>query len=146
MSDSQLLERYLTTLTESSVLPSDSTGNGDWEPEPQSLHNRAAASARETRQAIITLASASLGVFFLALTADITPPLTSEQKFLIAIALLAMAFAVFAGLWSAYADAQWSYYWAKQIAKQSTARNLRIQKRLRQHTGIGTNVGVRKQP
>jgi len=70
LSDSQLLERYLTPFPELSFLPSEPTGYEYWKPEPQILHNRAATSAQETRQTVITIASAGLGVFFLALTAD----------------------------------------------------------------------------
>src|SRR5262245_27333216 len=116
-SDGDLLEQYLTTAIEQSNAPSKRPRKAALEPASQVLHDRAAESAKETRQSIVTLASASLGVFFLALTADITPLLSSQQKVLIAIALVAMASAVFSGLWSAYADAQWSYYWAKEIEK-----------------------------
>src|SRR3982751_2576028 len=100
ISDGHLLQQYLTTPPEPATVPSKHAGKTAPEPALQVLHDRAAESARETRQAIINLASASLGVFFLALTVDITPPLSSEQKVLIAIAVIAMAIAVFAGVWS----------------------------------------------
>jgi hypothetical protein len=86
-------------------------------PDPQLLHNRAGDSAKETRQTIITLATGSLAVFFLALTSEIKPPLTDVQQATVLIAMVAMALAIFAGLWSAYADAQWSYHWADQVEK-----------------------------
>ena len=83
-------------------------------PSSQLLHNRAAESAKETRQSIVTLSAGSLAVFFLALTSAITPPLSEAQKATVIIALVAMAAAIFAGLWSAYSDAQWSFCWAKE--------------------------------
>ena len=86
-------------------------------PDPQLLHNRAGESAKETRQTIMALASGSLAVFFLALTSGIKPALTATQQVAVLIALIVMALAIFTGLWSAYADAQWSYYWADQVEK-----------------------------
>jgi hypothetical protein len=83
-------------------------------PSSQLLHNRAAESAKETRQSIVTLSAGSLAVFFLALTSKIEPPLSDPQKATVIIALVAMAAAIFAGLWSAYSDAQWSFFWAKE--------------------------------
>lgn len=84
-------------------------------PTSQSLHDRAAASARETRGHVLAMATGSLAVFFLALTARTDPPLSAPQKSVVLGAIVAMAIAIFAGLWSAYSDAQWSYCWAKDI-------------------------------
>lgn len=84
-------------------------------PTPQVLHDRASQSARETRQAIITLSAASLGFFFIALTSKVEPPLTPLQRRTVIVALVAMALATFSGLWSAWADARWSYCWAREI-------------------------------
>ena len=87
--------------------------NSSAKPSSQLLHNRAAESAKETRQSIITLSAGSLAVFFLALTSKIDPELSLSQKASVIVALICMALAIFSGLWSAYSDAQWSYYWAK---------------------------------
>ncbi len=87
--------------------------NSSAKPSSQLLHNRAAESAKETRQSIITLSAGSLAVFFLALTSKIDPELSQTQKTSVIVALICMALAIFSGLWSAYSDAQWSYFWAK---------------------------------
>ena len=84
-------------------------------PEAKTLFDRATESGKETRQAILTMSSASLAVFFFALTTKIDPELTVAQQWTVLLALLAMAFAVFAGLWSAWSDAHWSYAWAREI-------------------------------
>ena len=71
------------------------TSTGQGHPGAQTLHDRAAESARETRQLVVAMSTGSIGVFFLAIAQ--------------------MAMAVFSGLWSAYSDAQWSYSWASAI-------------------------------
>lgn len=83
-------------------------------PDSQFFHNRATESAKETRQGIVTMSSASLAVFFLALTSKIEPALNSRQKAFMLVALISMAMATFCGLWSAHSDARWSYCWAKE--------------------------------
>jgi len=90
------------------------------DPEPQKLHDRAAESAKETRQAILGLASGALAVFFLALTSnkDVEPPLNAFERVTILISLASMSVAVLAALWSAFADAQWSYLWARTIEQR----------------------------
>ena len=86
-------------------------------PQPQTLHERAAESGRETRQAILALASGALAVFFVVLTSEseVSPPLQGFEKVILLISLLCMSSAVFASLWSAHADAQWSYAWAFEL-------------------------------
>ena len=87
------------------------------QPDLQKLHDRAAESARETRQAILALASGALAVFFLALTSEgeVEPPLRKFERFVMFASLVCMSSAVFAALWSAHADAQWSYSWASEL-------------------------------
>lgn len=86
-------------------------------PDPQKLHDRAAESAKETRQAVLTLSSGALAVFFLALTTDkaVDPPLNPFERWVILFSLTSMALAVVSSLWCAYADAKWSYWWACAI-------------------------------
>ena len=88
------------------------------QPDSQKLHDRAAESARETRQAILTLASGALAVFFVVLTSEgeVKPALLTFEKIVMFAALICMSVAVFAALWSAHADAQWSYSWAVLLA------------------------------
>lgn len=90
------------------------------DPDPQKLHDRAAESAKETRQAILGLASGALAVFFLALTSSkgVEPPLNACERVTVLISLASMSVAVLAALWSAFADAQWSYLWARSIEQR----------------------------
>jgi hypothetical protein len=84
-------------------------------PDAETLYNRATQSAKETRKAVVTLSSASLGVFFLALTTKVDPALTDGQRWIVLIALCLMACAISAGLWSASSDARWSYAWGREL-------------------------------
>ena len=90
-------------------------------PDPQKLHDRAAESAKETRQAILTLSSGALAVFFLALTTNkaVEPALKPFERWVILLSLTCMAVAVVSSLWCAYADAQWSYWWARVIENRA---------------------------
>lgn len=87
-------------------------------PDSQVLHDRAASSARETRAHVMTMATGSLAVFFLALTAEIKPPLSTTQEQVIVVVIVLMAVSILSGLWSAITDAQWSYCWAKVIESE----------------------------
>lgn len=93
-------------------------------PTIETLYDRATESAKETRQAIVTMSSASLGVFFFALTTKVDPVLTFSQRWVVLIALGFMAFSTSAGLWSAWSDARWSYAWGREIEnrEQDTSR------------------------
>lgn len=102
-------------------------------PDAQGLHNRAAASAAETRQSILGLSSGALAVFFLALTTqEIKPPLARIEQLVVLLALVSMATAVFASLWCAFADAQWSYWWARVIENRPKKNETRDELVIRQ--------------
>ena len=92
------------------------TSTGQGHPGAQTLHDRAAESARETRQLVVAMSTGSIGVFFLAISGGgDAPDLSTFQVVVIILAIAQMAMAVFSGLWSAYSDAQWSYSWARAI-------------------------------
>src|SRR5258708_39256833 len=79
-------------------------------PDPQKLHDRAAESAKETRQAVLTLSSGALAVFFLALTTNkaVEPALKPFERWVILLSLICIAVAVVFFLLRAYARASWS--------------------------------------
>ena len=90
-------------------------------PDPQKLHDRAAESAKEMRQIVLALSSGALAVFFLALTTDkaVEPPLRLSEKVILLFSLACMSLAVFASLWSAFVDAQWSYWWGRALEERA---------------------------
>ena len=88
--------------------------------DPQVLHDRAGESARETRTHVIGLATGSLALFFIALTGKADPALTNVQRHVVMAAVILHACAVGSGLWSAFADAQWSYHWARELQAADT--------------------------
>jgi hypothetical protein len=87
-------------------------------PTPTALHERSSASARETRQAVLTMSTAILGFFIVAITSKDAPQLPIGQKWLLGATLGAMAATATAALWFAWSDARWAYCWAKQLSGQ----------------------------
>ncbi len=93
-------------------------------PDPPShkLHALAQESAREQRRLLTTLATGALGVFFLALTTEIKPPITHHQRIALLTALLSMGIAVLSGVYAWYCDAQRWYFWAKASEASSGSK------------------------
>jgi Kef-type K+ transport system membrane component KefB len=60
-----------------------------------------------------------LAVFFFALTTKIDPLLTDTQRWVVLLALALMAVSAFAGLWSAWSDARWSYSWGREVENRA---------------------------
>jgi hypothetical protein len=65
---------------------------------PQILHDRARSSAIELHKLLVSLSTAILTIFFLAVTTEIKPPLTPKQKFFVLFSLIAFGSALFSGL------------------------------------------------
>jgi len=79
-------------------------------PESKDLHDRAAQSARETRSILITLSTASIGALFFIATAEIKPVLDLYEKTCVIVTIAFMVASLGSAIWSAYSDAQWSYF------------------------------------
>lgn len=92
-------------------------------PLAQTLHDRAGESARETRNAVITLSAGSLGFFFLSLTSKADPSLSDVEVDAVVVALIGMAMAVFSGMWAAWSDARWSYCWARSVENHQPGKD-----------------------
>jgi hypothetical protein len=92
---------------------------------PQLLHDRARTAAEELHRLLLSLSTAAVGVFFLALISKADPPLTQIQKASVLIALFAMAGAAFSGIASWYSDCRRNYFWA--MALQSDEKKSRTQ-------------------
>lgn len=79
------------------------------------LHERARESSVEQRKLLISLSTASLGAYFLALTVEVKPALLTTQKTAICIGAVLLFAAMIAGLFAWQADAQRNYVWARAL-------------------------------
>jgi hypothetical protein len=84
---------------------------------PQILHDRARAAAAELHKLLLSLSTAGVAVYFLALTGKIEPRLTTRQTAAMLVAMLALAIAALSGILCWYADCRRNYFWA--VALQS---------------------------
>ena len=100
------------------AVSSDERGQGF----PQILHDRARVSTEELVRLLLTLSTAGVGVFFIALTGKSDPPLTSRQEVAVLVALVAMASATLCGMLSWFADGRRNYLWATAL---QTKKNLK---------------------
>ncbi len=83
------------------------------------MHSRAREAGSELRRAIITLSTGSIAILFLALTAEIKPPLSLLEKICAVGTVLSHAAAALSGLFAWGADAERNFFWAHSLsAKQ----------------------------
>jgi|GEM_PF-2683379 len=94
-------------------------------PTSNSLHERAAESARETRSSIIRLSAVFIGGLFFVATKTFEPELLSQEKLVIIFILIAMFSSFGLGIFLSFADAQWSYSWGLELdeSKSDDKRN-----------------------
>lgn len=104
-------------------------------PESNSLHERAAASARETRLSIIRLSAVFIGGLFFVATKSFEPALTGSEKLVIVSILITMFCSFGFGIFLSYADAQWSYCWGLELndSKSDSEREAARQRKLLWH-------------
>ncbi len=76
----------------------------------QIFHDRARGAAEEIHKLLLSFAGATLGVYFIALTKEISQ-LTKPQMFSCLAGTLAMGTAVFVGLLGLFADMKRYYFW-----------------------------------
>ena len=82
---------------------------------PQILHDRARDAGLRLHSLLVSLATGGLGIYFLALTAKVDPPLTSNQKAAVVVGLTAMATALGSGILNWYADCRRNFHWASAL-------------------------------
>lgn len=97
--------------TQHEAVPADERGQGF----PQILHDRARVSTEELVRLLLTLSTAGVGVFFMALTGKTDPPLTPRQEVAVLVALVAMSAATLCGMLSWFADGRRNYLWATAL-------------------------------
>jgi hypothetical protein len=94
---------------------------------PQIVHDRARRAAEELHKLFISLSTAANGVYFIALTGKIEPPLSKAQRLCTVVALLAMAGALGCGLLAWYADARRNFFWASAMQAEGRKRKELLQ-------------------
>ncbi len=81
----------------------------------QSHDERARKSAEELHNLVLSLAIASVGVFFVSLMGRADPPLTAAQRIALLATLVAMSAAAISGLAGWFSEGWRYHYWAAAI-------------------------------
>jgi hypothetical protein len=82
---------------------------------PQILHDRSRAAGVELHKLLVSLSTGTLAIYFLALTGEAKPALTSHQKVAAIASILCVAFSATFGILSMYADVRRFYLWASAL-------------------------------
>lgn len=80
----------------------------------QIFHDRAKDAANEIHKLLLTFAGATLGVYFIALTKELSQ-ITKSQMLSCLIGILMMGTAVFVGLLGLFADMKRYYFWGSAL-------------------------------
>jgi hypothetical protein len=98
--------------------------------DPQLLFDRSRISAFDLLKTVVSLATGSVAVYFVALTKADNHELSGGQEYAAKISMLLMVFAVFAGLAAWSADARFYNIWAHSLDKEKTPGRLWNQRNL----------------
>jgi hypothetical protein len=82
---------------------------------PQILFDRSRVSGLEMYKLLTQLSTAAVGVFFIALSTNVNPPLTHEQRFTVLSALCFMVLTLLCGVFGMAADAHFYESWARSL-------------------------------
>lgn len=85
---------------------------------PQTIHDRARKAAEELHKLLVSLSTAALAVYFVALTSKVDPPLTYMQQGSVLCGLGFMALALGCGILAWYADMKRNFYWASAMQQR----------------------------
>lgn len=99
--------------------PADEDSADRGEGFPQIIHDRARTAAEELHKLLVSLSTASLAVYFVALTSKVEPALTSMQRRSVLGGLGSMALALGCGILAWYADMKRNFYWASAMQHRS---------------------------
>ena len=95
----------------------------------QTLYDRSRAAGIELVKHFSTLATAAVGVFFVALSTKIDPPLTPGQRGAVLIALGAMMLTLMGAVLGWFVDALFYEYWARYVSGKDPESSWRIRER-----------------
>jgi multisubunit Na+/H+ antiporter MnhB subunit len=96
---------------------------------PQILYDRSRASGMEMFKLLTQLSTAAVGVFFIALSTNINPPLTHEQRFSVLAALSFMVITLLCGVFGIAADAYFYESWARSLSGKNADTNWKHRER-----------------
>jgi hypothetical protein len=82
---------------------------------PQILHDRSRAAGLELHRLLISLSTGTLAIYFLALTGEAKPALTTYQKICAVVSVISVALSAASGIFSLYADVRRYYFWASAL-------------------------------
>jgi hypothetical protein len=88
----------------------------------KTVSERGRRSAEEGTRLLVTIATASLGVFFMALSKKFEPALDRDEKTVAVLAVLAMAVASGCGILSWWADAKVHINWALALPASDSGK------------------------
>jgi hypothetical protein len=94
-------------------------------------HGLAKDAGNRLRSYILSVSSGATGVFFLALTKTEKNPLTSSEKWLLAVALIAFVTTVILCLYELRIDAKRFFLLARELSKPKTEQNWDINERFK---------------
>jgi uncharacterized membrane protein len=84
-------------------------------PKPRELHERAGQAAKATRETMIKLTTASVGVLAFISTRNIDPALDTYDKVFLLVSVLFVVGSLSSAVWFGFAEAQWAYWWAVHL-------------------------------
>lgn len=95
----------------------------------QSLYDRSRAASIELVKHFSTLATAAVGVFFIALSTKVDPPLTPDQRAAVVLALGLMVLTLVGSILGWLADALFHESWARHASGKDPESNWRVRER-----------------
>jgi amino acid transporter len=96
---------------------------------PQILYDRSRASGMEMFKLLTQLSTAAVGIFFIALSTNVNPPLTHEQRFWVLAALCSMVTTLLCGVVGIAVDAYFYESWARSLTGKNKDVNWKQRER-----------------
>lgn len=96
---------------------------------PQTLYDRSRISGLEMFKLLTQLSTAAVGVFFIALSTNINPPLSHDQRQSVLCALCFMVFTLLCGVFGIAADSYFYETWARSLSGKNVDANWKYRER-----------------
>src|SRR5262245_49539245 len=96
---------------------------------PQTLYDRSRVSGLEMFKLLTQLSTAAVGVFFIALSTNINPPLSQDQRQSVIGALCFMVITLLCGVFGMAADSYFYESWARTLSGKNIEANWKHRER-----------------